>query len=107
MPRYITEIILYAWALYFFIKEKDYKLKDYKQFKNWANFLKGAGLILCGKLIAIYFSYLLLQSNVMGTDIDSVDGLLATLLFVVSIIIIAKILNKKDRLHAEDDKNTL
>lgn len=100
MPRYITEFIFYGWALYFFIKQR-----DYKQFKTWVSFLIGVGLILCGKIIAIYLYYL--QSNAMDIDISKVDGFLAIPLFIGSIIIIAKLLNKKDKLRAEDRERML
>jgi hypothetical protein len=97
----MTEYILYAWGFYYFIVRikglptyrNNYKW-DIKQLKaTWVNCLKGLGLMLCGKIIAVFLNNL----NRYDISKGKVDMFLATPLIIFSIIKIAKLLNKRDK----------
>lgn len=86
----MTQYILYAWGFYYFIRKV-----DYKQFKKtWVNCLKGSGLILCGKVIAFFLNFL----NRYDISSDKVDMLLGIPLIIFSVIKIAKLLNKREKI---------
>ena len=85
----LTSFILYGWAFYYFIKKF-----NRRQFKvTWVNILKGVGLIILGKLIAIF----LLSLRNADIDVDKVDNLIGVPLFIFTIVKAAILLNKREK----------
>jgi hypothetical protein len=85
----MTEYILYAWGLYYFIRKT-----NFKRFKaTWINCFKGFILMLFGKMIAVFLGF----QNKYDMDVNKIDMFLGIPLVVFSIIKIAKFLNKKDK----------
>ena|SRR3989338_8565290 len=96
----MAPIILYAWGFYYFIVRIEglptywnkYKF-DVKRLKaTWINALKGCGLMVCGKVVAI----LLVYANRHEMDSSKIDAFLTIPLIMLSVITIARILNKRD-----------
>lgn len=84
----MTEYILYAWGFYYFIK----KVNNRGFRANWFNYVKGVGLFISGKAVAIFLNSL----SSGDTDISKVDAFFAIPLILFSIYKIAKLLNKRD-----------
>ena len=110
----MTEYFLYVWGFYYFIVRIEglptywnkYRF-DFKRVKaTWINGLKGFGLMLCGKVIAVFLAFL--EQREISTE--KIDMFLATPLIIFSIIKIAKLLNKRDdkgRNNITDNKKSL
>ena len=83
----MTQYILYAWGFYYFIRKVDYKrLKE-----TWVNCLKGFGLMVCGKIIAVFLVFL----GRYDISSDKVDMFLGAPLIIFTIYKIARLLNKR------------
>jgi len=94
MPRYLISFLLFGWAVYYFIKET-----NFKQLKlTLRGFLKGIVFTFLGLLASIFITL-----SCEGGDVSSerLDSFLSIPVIIFTIIKIAKILNERDKSKKE------
>ena len=85
LPNHFTSLILFGWGMYHFINKG-----INKKLSTWKTLVKGIGLMFLAVLANKF-----LNSLDGDIDVTKVDGFISVPLFILTIILIAKLLNKK------------
>ncbi len=86
-PSHFTSLILFGWGMYHFINKG-----INKTISTWKTLIKGIGLMSLAVLANKF-----LNSLDADIDVTKVDGSISVPLFILTIILIAKLLNKKEK----------
>jgi hypothetical protein len=98
----MSAMIFYLWGFYFFIFSRRMQTPPIQFNATLLNWLKGFGLMVCGKLVTVWLHSL--SHAGMDIDINKVDGIIGVPLFLVSVAIVARLLNANKKTLPEDKK---
>ncbi len=91
----MSALIFYMWGFYFFIFSRRMQKPPSKLNVTLLNFLKGFGLMVCGKLVALGIHSW--NEGMALDDSSKFDGIIASLLFLISIPIAIRLFSANKR----------